>query len=143
MADIFISYASEDRDRAIPIVKALEEHGWSIWWDRTIPPGKFFDQVIEEAITSAKCLVVLWSKKSIKSEWVKEEATKGKKRHILVPALIDPVEPPLGFGLIQAATLVDWCEHPFHLGFKQLIQAITELIGAPKPREMKEANKTE
>ena len=27
-----------------------------------------FDQVIEEAITAAKCVVVLWSKESIKSE---------------------------------------------------------------------------
>jgi hypothetical protein len=64
MADIFISYASEDRPRVEPIAKALEEHGWSVWWDRTIPPGKSFDEAIEEAITAAKCVVVLWSDKS-------------------------------------------------------------------------------
>ena len=46
MADIFISYASEDRLRAEPLAKALEEQGWSVWWDRTIPPGETFDQVI-------------------------------------------------------------------------------------------------
>lgn len=30
MADIFISYDSEDRVRVIPIVKALEGQGWSL-----------------------------------------------------------------------------------------------------------------
>ena len=65
MADIFISYASEDRSRVEPLAHSLEDHGWSVWWDRTIPPGKSFDQVIQEAITAAKCVVVLWSEKSI------------------------------------------------------------------------------
>ena len=46
MADIFISYASDDLQRIEPIRKALEDQGWSVWWDRTIPPGKSFDQVI-------------------------------------------------------------------------------------------------
>jgi len=114
MADIFISYSSEDRDRVIPIVNGLQKQGWSVWYDRTIPPGKTFDQVIEEAITAAKCIIVLWSKNSIKSEWVKEEATRGKRRQTLVPALIDPVEPPLGFGLIQAADLTNWKREPNH-----------------------------
>ena len=86
MADIFISYADEDRDRAKLLAKALEGQGWSVWWDRIIPPGKSFDQVIQEAITAAKCVVVLWSKESIKSDWVREEATIGKRRQILVPA---------------------------------------------------------
>ena len=38
MADIFISYSNTDRDRVIPIVKALEKQGWSVFWDwRSIP----------------------------------------------------------------------------------------------------------
>jgi hypothetical protein len=36
---------------------------------------------------------------------VLEEAGQGKRRRVLVPVLKEPVEPPMGFGLIQAADL--------------------------------------
>jgi len=59
MSDIFISYSSQDRGRIQPIVQALESKGWSVWWDREIPIGRTFDEVIEEAIDEAKCMVVI------------------------------------------------------------------------------------
>jgi hypothetical protein len=46
MRDVFISYAKPDRDRAAELATALEAHGWSVWWDRKIPPGRTFDDVI-------------------------------------------------------------------------------------------------
>ena len=36
MADVFISYASEDRERVKPIVGSIEDAGFSVWWDRRI-----------------------------------------------------------------------------------------------------------
>ena len=62
MADIFISYAREDRQKAEQLAHALECQGWSVWWDRTIPTGKSFDKVTQEALDAAQCVVVLWSK---------------------------------------------------------------------------------
>jgi len=118
MADIFISYAREDRSRIEPLARRLEELGWSVWWDTAIPPGRAYDEIIEEAISAAKAVVVLWSKESVKSGWVKEEAGRGKERKILVPARIDPVEPPIGFGLIQAGDLANWKGELNHEGFK-------------------------
>ena len=50
MSDIFISYASEDRDRVQSLARALKRKGWSVWWDRRIPIGRSFDEVIQEAL---------------------------------------------------------------------------------------------
>ena len=54
MADIFLSYAKTDRDRAKLLAAAIEEHGWSVWWDRKIPIGKSWYQVIEEQVDAAR-----------------------------------------------------------------------------------------
>ena len=59
MADIFISYARADRPRAARLAQALEHDGWSVWWDREIPPGRSFDEVIEEALAQARCVIVV------------------------------------------------------------------------------------
>ncbi len=74
MADIFVSYAREDRSKASSFVALLEAQGWTVWWDREINPGLSFTKVIERGISSAKCVIVLWSSKSISSTWVHAEA---------------------------------------------------------------------
>jgi len=40
MSHIFLSYASADRPRITALVGALGQQGWTVWWDRTILPGK-------------------------------------------------------------------------------------------------------
>ena len=136
MADIFISYFRADKKRARPLAEALEKKGYSVWWDPKIPPGKTFDQVIEEELDSARCVVVLWSEESVQSDWVKEEASEGKRRNILIPVLIDDVTIPLGFKLIQAANLTGWQADTTHSGFTNLLQAVTEIVGPPPAKEL-------
>lgn len=131
MSDIFISYKSSDKERVRILVETLEQQGWSVWWDPEIPPGKTWDEIIEEALDNAKCVIVVWSKDSVKSDWVKEEADKGKRRGILVPVLIDDVKIPLGFGRIEAARLIDWHGTSPHPEFDQLLKSIAEILGNP------------
>ncbi len=137
MSDIFISYASEDKEKAGLLSKVLEEQGWSVWWDRKIPPGRTFDEVIEEALDAAKCVVVLWSKASVKSDWVKEEASEGNRRKILVPGVIEDVNIPLGFRRIQAAQLIDWNGEKSYQEINQLIDSVEKVLGIPRKVQSK------
>jgi hypothetical protein len=95
VADVFISYASEDRDRARSLAKVLAARGLSVWWDRKIVPGQTFDQTIERELDAAKSAIVLWSTSSVSKGWVKSEASAARQRDILVPAMIDDVNIPL------------------------------------------------
>lgn len=83
MSQIFISYAKEDRSTAKMLAETLEQKGYSVWWDRKIPPGRTFDEVIEENLDAAECVVVMWSKKAAKSHWVKEEVNDARQQKIL------------------------------------------------------------
>ncbi|MGH7345556.1 MAG: PASTA domain-containing protein [Candidatus Rokuibacteriota bacterium] len=129
-----MSYASVDRERARLIAGILESQGWSVWWDRTIPPGSTFDRVIEQALDSARCVVVLWSKASAVSDWVKTEAAEAARRKILVPALIEDVRIPLEFRRLQAANLSDWQEGTDHPELTTLFRSIADYL-APAPRD--------
>ena len=130
--NIFISYASPDRPTAEALAKALMKEGWSVWWDRTIPPGKSFDEVIEAALSAAKCVIVLWSRASVASDWVKVEASDAAKRKILIPALIEEVTIPLEFRRIQSASLVDWRGASPHPGFDALVGSVASIVGKSK-----------
>ncbi len=112
MADVFLSYANEDRERVRGLVAVLEARGLSVWWDRRIPAGQSFREVIEQALRDARCVVVVWSSESVASKWVREEADEGLQRDIMVPLLLDKVLPPIGFRSIQAADLTAWKGEP-------------------------------
>jgi hypothetical protein len=108
MADIFLSYARPDQARAKRIVDALVARGWDVWWDVKLTPGTRFRKRTAEQLAAARCVVVLWSKASITSDWVIDEAEDGRRRGVLVQALIEEVLPPHGFRQIQTAALSEW-----------------------------------
>jgi hypothetical protein len=74
-----------------------------------IPTGRSFAEVLQEALGASKAVFVVWSKRSVKSSWVQNEARKGLRRRVLFPVmLLDEVEIPLEFEHLQAAPLRDW-----------------------------------
>jgi hypothetical protein len=76
--------------------------------------------------------VVVWTKASVKSTWVKNESRNGLQRNILFPVmLLDEVEIPLEFEHLQAAHLMDWQPDQAHQGFNQFVDGLTQVIGVP------------
>jgi beta-lactam-binding protein with PASTA domain len=133
LGKVFVSYTHEDRARAKVLADGLSARGWSVWWDRTIPPGRTFDEVIEEALDDAQCVVVLWSTTSVASNWVRAEAAEGARRQILVPALLDKVKIPLEFRRLQAADLTNWNGDQGDAEFEQFVRSISRLARSRVP----------
>lgn len=139
MADIFISYSSEDKTRVKIVAEALERKGWSVWWDRQIPVGQRFDTVIEQELSESKCVVVIWTQRSANSEWVKNEASDAAQRNILVPLLLEDVKIPLAFRRIEAARLIGWSGEPDHPELTILFNAVDSIING-KPVDQATTN---
>ncbi|MEO6199137.1 MAG: toll/interleukin-1 receptor domain-containing protein [Sphingomicrobium sp.] len=74
MAKLFLSYDREDGETARSLAAALEQSGHKVWWDRHILGGAEYSEEIEQALDRADTVIVLWSKASVKSAWVRDEA---------------------------------------------------------------------
>ena len=133
IADIFISYAGENRETTKTLAQALADQGWSVWWDRHIPSGRRLHDVIERELTAARCVIALWSTAALDSPWVREEAQEGLDRNILVSARIETVRLPIGFRTVQTTDLSDWKGKPAHPGFMQLVEDIRAVLGEASP----------
>lgn len=134
MADVFLSYAREDAARAEQIARGLEAAGLDVFWDNEIPPGQTWADYIEQKLTQCKALIVLWSEHSTKSQWVREEARMGRDKSVLIPVLIDNVQPPFGFGEVQAANLSSWQGAPDDPNWRRFVDAVTSFARAtPTP----------
>jgi len=110
VSDVFVSFAHADADKAEIVVRFLENRGLTVWWDRRNEGGTRFRQEIERELEVARCVVVLWSRASRESDFVLDEATRGKERGVLVPVLVEDVAPALGFGPITHVRLLPWRE---------------------------------
>ena len=136
MADLFVSYKSEDRARVAPLVAALEADGISVWWDAHIGTGSSWRESIESNLHSAKCVLVVWSERSIGAEgsFVRDEATRSLRRGAYFPVRIDNVEPPLGFGETQAASLIGWKGDRTDSRYQEVLASVQAVIaGTPRP----------
>lgn len=108
MAKVFLSYDRDDTERARPVALALEKAGHAVWWDLHIRGGEQYTKVIDEALKAADAVVVLWSKYSVESAWVRDEAAAGRDGGRLIPVSLDDTDPPLGFRQYQTIDLSAW-----------------------------------
>jgi len=130
LADIFLSYASEDLAKAKLLAAALEKQEWSVFWDRTsLLAGQDFEEEIEQAIGQARCMIVAWSAASKRSNWVRGKANIGRERKILVPILFEAIEPPIAFRALHTENFANWKGETDSSDYLALCKALTQRIG--------------
>ena len=128
MADVFISYDSEDRAIAEKIARGLTSAGFSVWWDRHIQAGVRFKKEIQRQIDSARAVVVLWSAASTDSDWVGDEAQTALDANKLIPVRVDTTLPPLGFRQVQSLDLHGWNGDSQAGTFQALLSSLRRLL---------------
>lgn len=130
-ATLFLSYSRGDEARARRLSAVLEQWGYTIWWDALIAGGEAYSKSIAEALETADVILVLWSRQSVESDWVRDEAAQGRDRHRLVPLSLDGTQPPLGFRQYQVIDLSRWHGRKAAPEIAAIHRAIHSVLGAP------------
>jgi hypothetical protein len=103
--DVFLSYAREDLSTVKALVSDIEAEGLTVFWDRHIQLGQQWSDVLDRALREARVVIVVWSTASVKSTWVKAEATEAMTLGRLIPLRIDNATIPMPFGQVQTADI--------------------------------------
>jgi len=91
-----------------PLADALVAAGYSVWWDRQLSGGSRYLEETEAELKAAKAVLVVWTKTSIASHWVADEAGAGRDTGRLLPITLDGSVPPLGFRQFQMIDCSRW-----------------------------------
>ena len=83
-------YKSDEESYAKTVRKVLEDNGISCWMaPDSIPAGSNYMKQIPQAIDDCKVMIILISKKSQQSTWVKNEFSQAVTKHkTIIPYVI-------------------------------------------------------
>ena len=141
MVDIFVSYASQDRDVAFRIVGFLEQQGITCWVaPRDVPPGVEYGQAIISGIEQSRALVLILSDQSNDSMFVRKEVERAvSKTKPVLPVRIREVTPSGSLEyFISSAQWVDAWKSPMEQHLLPLVGAI-KAIGPPSAGPVRSA----
>jgi hypothetical protein len=139
VADVFVSYKSEDRERVRLLVASLRRSGLSVWWDQDIPQGAPWEESIAQALNAAKCVIVCWTKLSAHHQTGKKvqvEAREAQDAGKLLQVLLEKVAPPLFFRQAQAADLATWNGDEGAAKFQVIAQATRDILDGREPASL-------
>ena len=142
MTEVFVSYASPDRETAFRIAGFLEEQGIGCWIaPRDVPPGKDYGAAILEGIENCQVLVLVLSEESNDSAFVQKEVERAvSKAKAVLPVRIREVTPSgsLEF-FVSSAQWVDAWRSPMEQHLSKLADAILAMRGDGVPRAVKQS----
>lgn len=133
MADVFISYKSEDREWANRVDALIRSSGYTTWWDPSLQTGEHYNDRIDAELRAAKAAVVIWSERSWASTWVKEEALFARDREKLLPTRIDAVQIGVPFYSLQTIDLRGWDGAPHSTQAMALLESLERHV----PRKLR------
>lgn len=96
LPEIIINHVDEDLGLADDLCESLQRQGWAVVCNRHLPVGRRLDEYLEVALTSARCVVTLWTANSIQSPRVRDVANEALRQGMSVPVLTELVVLPLG-----------------------------------------------
>jgi adenylate cyclase len=133
MSDVFISYSRSTETQAKRVAEALRALGYGVWRDDQLPAHRSYAEVIEERLSAAKAVVVVWSAEAVKSEWVQSEADRARLARKLVQLTVDGAHLPMPFDRIQCADLTGWSGDLEAHDWKKVVASVGELVGGAGP----------
>ncbi|HJU17872.1 MAG TPA: toll/interleukin-1 receptor domain-containing protein, partial [Stellaceae bacterium] len=125
--DVFISYTHTDRPVAAAIAGEFAKLAIEVWWDHDLMAGEDYRRRITEILARTPAVIVLWSRRSIASQWVLAEATTASERRALVPLSLDGERPPIDFRSLHTIQLDGWC--PGDPLPQEVVRAVAGLLG--------------
>jgi hypothetical protein len=133
----FISYASEDGEKAHEICRSLEGRGLTCWIaPRDVRAGREYADEIVTGIEKSGCLVVLLSKAANASAFVCREVERAVANHKpILPVRLEAVMPDGGLELFISGThWLDAWEGDWHDHTRRLARDIADLTAGASPR---------
>jgi len=142
---VFVSYTHEDRERVGPLValldRKLREIDGSIFWDPSLRAGSPIGETVYKLLSEAACVIVIWTKASVSSQWIHGECESARKDGRLIPILMEEgAEIRAPFNALKHVELTPWAgdESPV---FGQLWTAVRDLVergGGPAWKSLSE-----
>lgn len=124
---VFVSHASQDARIAVRVAMGLKAFDYDTWYDDwELLPGDSIVERIEAAIASTDVLLVLLSKSSVDSKWVRRELSAGLARQLsgkgvmVIPVVVENCEIP---SLLTDTKYVD-LRGDFERGFRKLADGL-------------------
>lgn len=138
MVDVFIAYKRRLRSRVESIVRRLEAKGLTVWYDAQLKAGTSFSAEINEEVRKARSVLVLWSDDAFphggdSNGWVLGEATIGRRRGVLVPAILEPADLDPPWSSLHTADLTSLhADVPDTPGWQDVMAALSSILGRPE-----------
>ena len=129
MADVFISYCSLRKPAVQHLTQAIENHGFSVWFDYGLLSGTQFDEQIERELRAARAVIVIWCSYAVQSKWVRKEATLASTLGTYTPVWLEKIQLPLAFIDDDTIDLSRWDGDPRGHGLDRLMDQIAAKVG--------------